>query len=450
MRDIRIWSEDNKRCEAVWINHLLTLCGCQVWLGRLSEAEQKYEKTDQYVDILLFTDIKSGFCDIFINQNAGSGIWVCGRAKTGIEDYLRGPFIWGVCEEIKIERPESLKELIRILSGTIAENQKEKAAILNLADLFTVQNNMLSRCIYTIQEMFCSRRIDYSKYQNVGILFKAITDTEEWLQTYLERLKDKLSYVEMFAIIYLQNLINEGYVKARSTGGYDAMVMLRNANYLLRSEKETAAVWFLKLQILHNCISFIERPDDILNLIKAWSKPEYISRAFCEVGDIYREEKYKSSDLEVVDYYENADDHDIENYRGLYRAGLVYEEKGDLNFTWYQNARKKYEMVKRLISDINIADRTPQEFEYFYKARYGRIKMSIRFDCSNGSMTYEKEESYCKELKDLISECKKFEDVGFLKKLYGEGDTLTTIKNLMNEKMEKVQNWSNDLIAELQ
>ena len=450
MRDIRIWSEDNKRCEAVWISHLLTLCGCQVWLGRLSEAEQKYEKTDQYVDILLFTYINSRTCDIFINQSTGSGIWVCGRAKTGIEDFLRGPFIWGVCEELEIGKPESLKELMRILSGTIAENQKEKAAILKLTDFFTVQNNILSRCIYTIQEMFCSRRIDYSKYQNVGILFNAITDAEEWLQTYLERLKDKLSYVEMFAIIYLQNLINEGYVKARSTGGYDAMVMLRNANYLLRSEKETAAVWFLKLQILHNCINFTERPDDILNMIKARPKPEYFSRAYCEVGDIYREEKNKSSDLEVYDYYEKADDHDIENYRGLYRAGLVYEEKGDLDFTWYEKARKKYEMVIRLIDGIKIADRTPQEYEYFYKAHYGKIKMSIRFDCSNGSMTYEKEESYCQELKDLISECKKFEDVDFLKKLYRGGYTLKTIKDLMNEKMEKVQNWSNNLIAELQ
>ncbi|MBD5395212.1 MAG: hypothetical protein HDR71_13315 [Lachnospiraceae bacterium] len=167
------------------------------------------------------------------------------------------------------------------------------------------------------------------------------------------------------------------------------------------------------------------------------------------MGDIYREEKNKSSNLEVSDYYENADPHDIENYRGLYRAGLVYEEKGNFNFIWYQDARKKYDAVIDLISAIDTTDRTPQEFEYFYKAHYRRIKMSIRFDCSNGSMTYEREK-YCKELQWLISACNNFKDLVFLNKLYGNGDTFLKAKNLMKEKMEEVKAWAKNLIAELE
>lgn len=453
MRDIRIWSKDNKRCEAVWVNHLLTLCGCQVWMARLAEVRQKYiasDGWDQYVDILLFTNIEYDICNYFIDQSPGCGIWVSGRMEEENNEFLWNPFIWGTCEELDIGKPESLIALIRILSGTIAENQNEKAAILDLVNLFVGNNNKLSRCIYTIQEMFCSRRIDYTRYENVGILFSAITGAEAWLQTYQDGLKGNLSYIEMFAIVYLQNLINEGYIKAGKTGGYDAEIMLRNANYLLRSEIETDAVYFLKLQILHNCIGFKERPDDILNMIKEKSKPEYISRAYCEVGDIYREDGEKGSDREVTAYYENAGEGDIENYRGLYRAGLVYEKKGDYNFVWYQNAREKYGAVMRLINRIEISDRTPQEFEYFYKACFGTVKMSIRCDCSNGNMTYEKIEKYCKELKNLISGCKIFEDVVFLKKLYGEGEEFISIKKLMNEKMEKVQNWSKELIAELQ
>ena len=294
MRDIRIWCEDNKRCEAVWLSHLLTLCGYQVWIGRLSEADRKYKRMadqNRYVDILLFKFIDRRICDYFIDYDTGRGIWVCGLAKSEIKVFLQDPFVWGVSKQLDTRRPESLKSLMSILSGTITANSNEKAAILRLTDLFIERNNELSKCIYTIQETFCSRKIDYTRYRNVGILFDAISDVEKWLDNYIEKLVDKLTYVEMFAIIYLQNLINEGYIKARKTGGYDAKVMLRNANYLLRSEIETAAVHFLKLQILHNCISFSERPDDILNVIVRQSRSEYISRAYCEMGDIYREEK---------------------------------------------------------------------------------------------------------------------------------------------------------------
>ena len=331
MKDIRIWAENAKRCEAVWLGYLLTLCGCQVWKGQLEEDCQGGKEIDnhqQYVNIILRDNLHA----------------------------------FGTCKALDINHTESLLDLMDDLCKLIAKNPFERSAILRITSLFINHDNLLSRCIYTIEELFCSRRINYTEYQNFDVLIHSVSQVETWLNEFIRKLGKELTYSEMFTILYLQNLINEGYIKARRRGGYDTSLILQNANYLLNHEVETDAVHFLKLQILHNSINFSERPDDILKTIMQQSKPEYMSKALCEVGDIYREKTGKTGDYEVADYYEEADTEDVDSYRGIYRAGLVYEEKGNINFKWYERAEEKYEQVIQLIEKIDLTYRTPQEY----------------------------------------------------------------------------------------
>ncbi len=451
MNNIRIWSEDNKRCEAIWLGYLLTLCGCQVWKGRLEtncwdglKADDQY----RYVDILLFGSGNSERYIHFMDRNTKGIMCISGLEQ--LPAFVRNnPNVWKTSVSLKLGQPESLEGLMNELSRFIVRNTKERLAVLRLTNMFVKKENALSKCIYTITEMFCSRRINYDEYHNVNVLIQAISEVEEWLHDYINGISSvgTLTYVEMFTIVYLQNLVDEAYIKAKQRGGYDVSRLLRNANYMLSHKEEAEATHFLKLQILHNSVNFAERPDDILDVIREQSPSEYSDQAFCEVGDIYREDRSKVSDMDIVGYYEAINCKDVQNFSGLYRAGLVYQERGKNNFKWYKEAKEKYKQIINLIGEVDIEYRTPQEFEYFYKAKYGKIKMSVELDKSNGVLTWEKKVNYQNKLKRLISDCTEFEQLFFWKKMYGR-DYMPAIL-LMSEKMEKVQGWARSLIIEM-
>lgn len=451
MRNIRIWAEDNKRCEASWLGYLLTLCGCQVWKGQIAGESTGISKNSgrhRYVDILLAGDEADELSTHFLEQYTGGIIWYSGEFQSSAL-ICNNPYVRGFSEELQIDRSESIKSLMCGLCEIITENSNERISIMRLADSFVQQSNMLPCCIYTISEMFCSRRIDYSEYDNIGVLFQAISAVEEWLKNFTHGVDGSLTYPEMFTIVYLQNLLDEGYVKARKRGGYDTSLLLRNANYILKYESEASAVQLLKLKILHNCINFSERPDDILQIILEQSEQEYISEALCEMGDIFREDGSKVSDREAVEYYEAVDQRDIGSYRGLYRAGLAYEEKAKISFEWYEKAKEKYEQVVGLIERIKLKDRNPQEFEYLHKAQYGVIKMSVELDKANERLTQEKKDFYQKELELLIEECAEYNQIVFLKKMYDREEVYHNIQLLMDEKMNKVKSWAKDLMREV-
>lgn len=447
MNNIRIWSEDNKRCEAIWLGYLLTLCGCQVWKGQFDARCCNILKADdryRYVDILLLDSGNDERHTQYVK-----GIRCLSESKQLSVFVHNHSYVLKPSVPLELDQPKSLEGLMSELSKFIVTNTKERLAVLRLTNLFVKKENALSRCIYTITEMFCSRRINYAEYRSVDVLIQAISEVEEWLHDYISGISNAstLTYVEMFTIIYLQNLVDEAYIKAKQRGGYDVSRLLRNANYMLSHEVETDAVLFLKLQILHNSVNFVERPDEILRTILNQSPPEYIDKAFCEVGDIYREDRSKVPDMDIVDYYEAINCSDIQNFSGLYRAGLVYQERGKVNFKWYREAREKYKQIISLIGAIDIEYRTPQEFEYFYKAKYGKIKMAVELDKSNGVLTQEKKVSYQNKLEKLISDCINFKQIFFWKKMYGRD--YMHINLLMNEKMEKVQGWAKSLINDM-
>ena len=450
MKCFRIWSEDKKRCEAIWANYLLTILGCLSWKGRI---EDEYvwpfleRKEFECIDIILCDEkCKRRFVHS-LGVSSLSNVVICGVLDASeLANYNYK--VCGVCESLDISRPETIISLMDILSKIIAKDSIERESIMRLTKLFVSRENVLTKSIYTITEMFCSRRINYAEYQNSEILIRAVSEVESWIQELATIVGDVLTCAEMFAFIYLKNLIDEGYIKARTRGGYDTSIMFRNANFLLDNYREMEAVHFLKLQILHNSINFGERPDDILREMEREISPIYMSKAYSEVGDIYREENNRTSELPVIEYYEKMNMEDLENYQGIYRTGLVCEVKGSENFRWYIKALEKYNCVIRLIEKVDLVYRTPQEYEYFYKAQYGSIKMSIILDKGINCLTDERKKFYYENLNFLKNECVNYERMTTLVKLYGEQGWKQEISLLMGEKMNKVKKWIDDLIKE--
>ena len=103
-----------------------------------------------------------------------------------------------------------------------------------------------------------------------------------------------------------------------------------------------------------------------------------------------------------------------------------------------------YNCVIKLIEKINIIYRTPQEFEYFYKAQYGSIKMSIILD--KDCLTDERKQIYYEKLNILRNEIVNYDRVLSFEKLYGRNGWTQDIYSLMSEKMSKIQNWITELI----
>lgn len=449
MRNIRIWADDNKRCEAVWLGHLLTLCGCQVWKGKLGGKHWENLKADEkhrYVDVILLEQEKS--CRHIHSLGVYGLNWLIACEPTLQISMMRSnPNVFGICGPLEMNQPESIQKLMKSLSRIIARSIEEQEAILQLSKLFVKEDNRLSKCIYTITEMFCSRKINYTKYQNIEVLKQSVFELDGWLQRYIAVINENMTYPEMFAICYLQNLVNDGYIKARVRGGYDTSLLFRNANYMLKNEAEPEAVYLLKLQILHNSINFKERPDDILRTMKGSCPPEYIGEALFEIGNLYREDQNKRSDFSVTDYYENMDAEDSQNYLGLYRCALMYEEKASTNARWLINAKEKYDQVLKLIEEIKPEYRTLQEFEFFYKAIFGSINMAVLIDQKNRVLNKDRKILYRDQLKKLMVECMDFNHVIFLQKMYNNKEELIKVQSFMYEKMSKVYDWAESIMC---
>lgn len=453
MENIRIWSNKTKRTEAVWLGYLLTLCGYQVWKGKLAEESfplmcQKGSGGVPYVEILLWDMLGAkelDFCNRLAAVKREGIVWISGDGQ-----YWFGAFQWGASAQLKMSDASTLMELMEGLYILMGEKPEERKGVLRLVSAYAAQNNALAGSMYTIHELFCSRRINYNEYQNKQVLREAINQVESWYQEYVVLVYKNLSYGEEFALTYIQNMIDEAYIKAHVPGGFDVRVILRNANYLLKCNPNSTAVLFLKLQILRNCVNYQENPDSLLEKIVSGTEKEYKGRAYCEMGDIVRENSDKVFKFSALEYYEQADDNNPEGYCGLYKLGYQYSEQGSDDPAELSKAQEKYGHVIADLSFIPFQNRTPQEFEYLYKARYGKIKSGIERDKVLGNMTDERKQYYRNELDHMIEEIKDYEKLTFWEEFYINKVMRQKALAFMGEKMQGIEMWASRLMEEVQ
>lgn len=440
MRNFRIWSIETKRCEAVWLGYLLTLCGCQVWRGSLSDSSLNIMVGNteyQYVDVLLFDSIDEKLCNRLVAIHSKGRVWISGKGQ-----YWDIPFWWGVSDELEMSDSTTLIGLMNDLCSFIVDDENEKEGIRGLTLAYVEHNNALVRNIYIINELFCSRQIDYSLYESRDVLVKAIAQVEEW---YLRRAPSSyyhrpISFSETFALTYIQNMIDDAFVKAKVTGGFDVRVILSNANYLLNCDPASDAALFLKLRILRNCLNYPESPDEVLKEVVARSAEEYRGRAYCEMGDICRENRDKIFDFAAAEYFEKGVSQNPEEYCGLYKLGYLYGQKGQQDSAWLEKAETKYlQVIDYLEQTARPVYRTPQEFEYYYKAGYGLIKSQIEKDQMSGYMSDGKREDYQQLLEKLMEGMGGYQQLYFWHKFYGEGAEYDNVLFCMKEKMGKIR-----------
>ena len=438
MENIRIWSTETKVCEAVWLEYLLMLCGWQVWRGRLADSslEKICVKNEEYryVDILLFDLIDMDFCRKLAAMRREGMVCVSGENW----QQIRKPW-WESCPQLAMAEASTLKRMMAQLCNLIVRDSNECAGVLRLTSAYVAGENALARGMYTIHELFCSRRIDYREYENKDLLLKATGKIEEWYQDYTTSLQKKAAFCEEFALTHIQNTVNESYIKAHVRGGFDVDVVFRNANYLLKRNSGCEAAWYLKLQALRNCVNYKEWPDEILENFVSKSASEYRGKAYCEIGDISRENPDKIFDRTTEEYFEKADDQNPEGYCGLYKLGYMYGRKGTESSVWLDKAEMKYAKVVRYISQIKPEYRTPQEFEYYYKASYGRIKTQVVKDRMYGRISADKRMEYEEQLIHLIDGIKGFDKLFFWSGFYGAGSEQENALAFMWEKMKHTE-----------
>lgn len=445
--NVRIWAKADKKSEAAWLGYLLTLVGCQVWKGNLSSDPYIFQKRTtkyRYIDILLFEAIDWMTCGRIADTNPAGAVFICGNEEMYMST---GAHSWRVCRELKIDSPDTLTELIQNIYPILMREYNELSSVLHLTDSYLAEGNKLARIMYTITELFCSRREDYSKYDNGILLMRATEYIEQWYQEYIEifQRNSRTTYVEAFALTYLQNLANEGYVKAGMRKAFPDEMIFANISYLMKLRRRDDAVLHLKLMAMHNADRLREDPIKILDEIAETAAPEYMNQAYCEAAEIYRE--IPGQREKAIQLLEKVDENDAASYQGLYKLGLLYEAKGEWNPVWYKRAEQEYRQVIKMLSMVKNKYRAPQEFEYYYKSKYRKVKMQFYLR--------EKDGYTCQnELEKLMEACANDWKGVFLDKFFyksTQDDILSNkkIRSLMREKMSCVEEWADNLYWEI-
>lgn len=442
MKNIRIWTRETKRSEGVWLEYLLTLCGCRVWKGFLSEEYYNNTRKDisavyQYIDIFLFEEIESRFCDRIAEFYSERKIWISGSGS-----YFLPSFWWEMSDELKLEEPTTIVEMMRELSKYIAEEQYEIERIQRITDAYINNDNALAKSMYTVNELFCSRRINYSLYENKNVLLETIALLETWHHEYgmsSYRL-GKMAFSEMFALTYIQNMINDAYIKARVPGGFDVRVVLSNVDYLLKCDPDCDSALLLKLRIMRNCIDYPENPEKLLKKIVVNTAPPYLDKGYCEMGDIIRENADKVFYHTPADYFERARRVNPNAYTGVYKLGYIFERKGRRDAVWYERAAEMYrEVIESIRLCPEFVNWTPHEFEYYYKAAYGALKVKIELNKIYNNKA--KWEMYDNEKEKLNMEIMNYKKLRFWHKFYGDKAEYKNALAVMKEKMQGIRRY---------
>ena len=445
MKNVRIWSKAKRKAEAIWLGFLLKLVGCQVWNGTLTNNMSIFQSRDmryQYIDILLFKTVDWMTCVRVADTNPIGIVLVCGNEETSPPVIAYG---WRRCRELKMNHPDTLNELIQTMYPLIIDDESELSSLLNLMEMYVAENNKLARAMYSVTELFCSRRIDYRQYVNKHVLTTAVESIIEWYRTYINTLQfTKTTYIEIFTLTYLQNLINEGCIKAGEGKFFEDEIVFSNTNYLMNLRKQDDSVLLLKLMFAHNAPKILEQPMQLLNSIIAVSAPEYINQAYSEAGDIYRE--LPNQQEMAIACLERINANDIESYQSLYKLGLLYEEKGEQDFSWYRMAEQKYRQVISMLQPVDSKYKMPQEYEYYCKAKYRKLKMQLYLN--------EIDRRSCQwELEELINICRcewkgSFLNRFFIADVSGGMSSRAEIVSLMKEKLGYVGRWAENLCIE--
>lgn len=445
--NVRIWARADKKSEAAWLGFLLTLTGCQVWKGNLSSNPYIFQTRTtkyRYIDILLFETIDWMVCGKIADTNPAGTVLICGNE----EMYLpMGAYSWRVCRELRMDSLDTLIELIQNIYPIIMKEYNEMSSVLHLTDRYAMESNKLARAMYTITELFCSRREDYSKYDNGMMLLTAAEYIEQWYQEYIETFQrnSRTTYIEAFALTYLQNLANEGYAKAGMRKAFPDEMVFANTSYLMKLRRRDDAVLSLRLMAMHNADRLREDPIQILDAMAETAAPEYMNQAYCEAAEIYR--RIPGQQEKAIQLLEKVDRNDAGIYQGLYKLGLLYEAKGERNLIWYKRAEQEYRHVIKMLDPVKRKYRTLQEYEYFCKAKYRKIKMQFYLR--------EKDGYTCQcDLEELMKVCEEgwngmFMDKFFHKNMQDDILSNKKIRSLMKEKMSCVKEWADNLYWEI-
>ena len=421
MKNIRIWMDKNKVAEAVWLSQLLSMSGCMVHIDTITNgANNTLPKSRfRYVDILLLEDdsIKT---NVYSNANTYLLLNKLLHLKQSLIIVSGSCLLDSICcmstNRLDLLDKDSVEHMLVCLSRVLYDDTSDRKAFKQLSSLFTGEELSLSQSIYTVSRLFGSRILDYSNYKTIPLLKESISNLEKAVDylSSIEKTLEKPVYSIYFSILYLQCMVNDGYIKLKQSGGYDACDIQHGIAFLTHNYRECLSVWFLKLYAMHNLIDFFEKPEMILQKIEDKVAPEYINKANMEVGDLYREDPNLRFKESYLAFYENIDTRNIENLAGIYRSGLVFESLGNKNNQYFSLAKERFELAYNLANSYSSTTMSPFIHEYMYKAYGGIINTTYAINERCNEVAY----NNC--IENLVAIVKSDRELSFVKHLYAQ------------------------------
>lgn len=394
MQNIRIWYTKGMRDQALWINDFLKFIGVNSVVDKLDSPNNivpsRKDEVGRYLDIIFNTGEQRNFI------NFASTI-VIGKMNN-LYSYAQNDY-YAYDVKLNFRDNSEFSKLVNLIIRT-TENEYDSRisdSITDLINIFTENNNRLYLAIVTIQDLFYSRLKTYNDY-NKKLLTDSMSVVDEQMRKLAAGMYDRLTNYDLFAVTYMQNLINDGYIVARTHGGWDTLKLWHDAGYLVNCNYNYGEAYKLRLRIMHNQINLEQLPDELFNEMKDDVQPEYLDEARILMGDIYREYGCMSNGYTIriprrlEEYYEDIDFSKESNYSGIFKLGLIYGKDKD-----YKQAKKCFEQVKHLLKAIDKNERTIREQEILYKAHVESLRIDVD--------VYRKQDSLINDLINLKQMC---------------------------------------------
>lgn len=433
MKSFRIWADNDKKVEAIWLGYLLKLIGCKVWIGNyLKDVFQTRDCEHLYTDIILFETIDFNICCSLSAINPFDHIIVSGN------QYVSTPTIaynWTILPELKIINPNTLKYFIKtIYPRYLHYIEDEENSIIDITEIYIKNNSQLAKAMYTIEELFIGKIPSYySNYISNEVLREAVDYIKICYNSLIEKINYNSSYIDYVVLFYLKTLINDGNQKLGKEKEFSDDSLIHNINYLdnLSQGREKDLGILLKLKIAPYTSESIHLLNEVKETLSSINlAPEYIDQIYGEIGKIYRS-TIKESEL-AIKFLSNVNENNIENYHNIYILGILYQIQASTydkrhSYENYEYANQKYRQVISMLKPIGISNMTPKEFIYYISAIVKFSKLQLQF----GNIS---ELSYQEELNNLKVLCSKYFDNSLLNILFPQ-DELN--KNLTNEGIKK-------------
>lgn len=390
MQNIRIWYTKGMRDQALWLNDFLKFIGVNSVINKLDASNNvvpsRKDETGRYLDIVFNTGEQRNFINFANTIIVGE--------RDNLYSYIRNDY-YAYDIKLNFRDTRGFSKLVKMIIRTTENEHDSKIdeSLTDLINIFTENDNRLYLAIVTIQDIFYSRLKTYNTY-NKKLLTDSIDVIDEQLRKLAASMYDRLTNYDMFAVTYMQNLINDGHIVARTCGGWDTLKLWHDAGYLVNCNYNYGEAYKLKLRIMHNQINLEQLPDELFNEMKSDVQPEYLDEARILMGDVYRDYECMSNGYVIriprrlEEYYEDIDFSKESNYSGMFKLGLIYTK--DEN---YKQAKEMFEKVKSLLKTIDKTERTIREQEMLYKAYVESLRIDIE--------VYGKQESLVRDLTNL-------------------------------------------------